>query len=135
MIHMDLKTYPLIVIFFTEHNWTEQSYATFITHFKKVITKAKPCSVKLFIRGNAQHTHFTRNIPMWYYSTIIRDICKLKPMFREKLIKTVIYTPSDAMKFFFDMLFKVYTPARPLKLFNKYDHARQWITDNTTGQP
>ena len=88
--------------------------------------------IKLLFRGNSDQADIKSSIPLSVYAWIICDIIRIKPLFLNGLERTAIYTPDDNMNFFFDMLFKVYKPSKPLERFYDYQQALNWLTTTTT---
>lgn len=129
MILYDNSLFPLIKIHFVESNWEKHEYKRFIAaitqQLQRAITNETP--IKLLIVGNSEQKKIKSSIPMIFYTWLICDIMKLRPLFSQGLLRTAIYTPDDNMNFFFDMLFKVYRPTRPLERFSDLYLAQTWL--------
>jgi hypothetical protein len=126
MIHFRVSQFPTISIFFCEHKWNKATYMQTMKQMIDIMSKSENNSITLYIKGSMNH-QIKKAIPLKFYGWVIKDICRLHPFFKQKLKKTAIFAPDSSLKFFFDMLFKVYTPARPLKIFQNENVALHWL--------
>jgi hypothetical protein len=67
------------------------------------------------------------NPPWWMYPKFIKSLLSLRPVFRDFVNATAVFKPSMNMNGFFADLFKVYKTARPMKIFEDENSARQWL--------
>ena len=128
MIVCDHTQLPVIYITFVESDWKHADYKKFINTMEQLLVEAacQNTPVKFLIQGNPD-CKIKQSIPYTFYAWIICDIIRMKPLFINGLEKTALYTPTDNMDFFLDMLFKVYTPSRPLKRFYDQSAALAWL--------
>jgi len=127
MILYDTANWPQVTIHFRSSDWNYEEYASFMLAFKELLSRAKQENtlIKLFIQGSVEN-----NLPpLAYYTWVIDDVRKLYPTFQEVLLRTSIFTPTNDLDIFFDMLFAVYKPAKPFKRFSDYDAALKWLHD------
>ena len=129
MILYDNQHFPLVMIHFRQSDWNKTDYTRFMVAIRQQLEVAikNETPIKLLIVGNSEQKEIKKSIPMVFYTWLIYDILQLRPLFGQGLARTAIYTPDDNMNFFFDMLFKVYRPARPLERFSDMNRARQWL--------
>lgn len=129
MLLYDSKQFPLIVVHFQPSSWEREAYNAFIVAIENLLVRGaqeqKPIS--LLVRGSRHEQLQKQYIPAVLYGWLIYDIVRLRPLFEFGLHRSAIYTPDDHLNFFFDMLFKVYTPTRPLQLFDNYEEASAWV--------
>ena len=125
MLLYDNSNWPLIIIHFKESKWNKDEYNAFMCAFNSLLQQAIQDKVKirLFIMG-------TQDIPIppirvWRW--VIADILRMRPMFKDALLKTSIFTPDNRLDRFFEMLFKVYKPSRPLYFSENRQEALEWL--------
>lgn len=127
MLLYDNSNWPLIIIHFKESKWDKDAYDSFMCALNALLTQAikERVRIRLFIMG-------TQDIavpPMRVWRWVIADILRMRPLFKDALLKTSIYTPDNRLDRFFEMLFKVYKPSRPLNFSANREEALQWLMD------
>lgn len=130
MILYDSSQWPLVVIHFRSSEWTKHDYQSFMLAFQGLLDKSylEQTRIKLFIQGSQEC-----NVPpLRLYKWIIKDIVQMYGRLKDTVNKTAIYTPDHRLDTFFEMLFKVYTPSRPLIRTSNYNKARRWLLSDQT---
>lgn len=129
MIICDSTQFPLVRIGFRASDWDKGVYRSFIEKMQQLLISAalNNTPIKFLIEGNPDPL-IKQSIPYAFYAWIICDIIRMKPLFINGLEKTALFTPDDNLNFFLDMLFKVYTPARPLQRFYCMEQALNYLS-------
>ena len=121
------ERWPLVILSFPQHNFDFDKYKQTIAEMQYLLNLAieRKERIRLMIVGNdPDHPDSVPGITS--YPWIIKDILGLYPYLKEGIEKTSIIKRSKS-DIFFKALFKVYTPARPLQLFDDYDQAFTWL--------
>lgn len=130
MILYDSSHWPLVIIHFRSSEWTKHDYQAFIAAFQGLLDRSytERTRFKLFIQGSQECNVPPIRLCKW----LIKDIVSMYGRLKDTVDKTAIYTPDDRLDTFFEMLFKVYTPSRPLIRTSNYQEARKWLLSNQT---
>ena len=112
MILYDTSQWPTVIIHFRPSEWRSDDFASFIAAFNLLLQRSlhEEQRIKLFIQGSKE----VDAPPIRFYQWIISEILKLYTILCKTIDRTAIYTSDNRLDLFFDMLFKVYTPSRPL---------------------
>uniref|UniRef100_A0A6C0BP09 STAS/SEC14 domain-containing protein n=1 Tax=viral metagenome TaxID=1070528 RepID=A0A6C0BP09_9ZZZZ len=133
MILYDTSQWPQLTLHFRSSDWNYPDYASFMVAFKGLLERAakEQVKIKLFVQGSVSN-----NVPpVSYYTWVIKDVVLLYSQFRSVLDRTAIFVPTRDLDPFFNMLFAVYTPARPFKRFAEYEAALKWLYQENPALP
>jgi len=125
MILYDSSHWPQVTLHFRSSDWNRTDYLAFMNAFKLLLDRAEAenVKIKLFIQGAVEN-----NVPpASFYLLVIADVVRLYPRFKNLLEKTSIYSPTNDLDGFFNMLFRVYQPARPVRRFKDFEMAIKWL--------
>ena len=125
MFLYDDSNLPFLIIHFKESDWDVKQFQKFINTIETLLQTAKDqkTRITIFVEGKGGVT--TPPIKIWW--NIIKSIRRLRELISESVNKTAVYSPTNSMQPFFTLLFSVYKPARPLKIFYEMDKALGWI--------
>ena len=108
-------------------DWNRDEYLDMMHDLHSIMDQAiqRGDRIRLLICGNPElrGTKTPAHVCLWFVQDIVMMYGKLK----KSIERTAIWKPSNDMDFFFDMLFAVYTPARPLKMFTDLGEASAWV--------
>jgi hypothetical protein len=127
MIQINKDFYPLIYITFKDSDWNFEDYSIVMQiieqDLKEIIKKGD--LIQLMIAGNPEMTTYpSLNSCSW----IVKDLFRIRPLLKDGIARTAIFKPDNKLDFFFDMLFAIYTPVKPVQIFKQYDDAYLWLT-------
>jgi hypothetical protein len=125
MILYDSSMWPQLTLHFRASDWNLTDYLAFNSAFTLLLDRAERenIKIKLFIQGSVDN-----NVPpVSFYAWVIADVLANYKRFKVLIDKTAIYTPNNALDLFFEMLFKVYKPSRPMQRFMGFDDAIKWL--------
>ena len=130
MLLYDSDNFPLVVVHFQPSSWEKDAYNAFIAAIEGLLVRGaqEQQPISLLVKGSRHEQLQKQYIPTVLYGWLIYDIVRLRPLFEYGLHRSAIFTPDDHLNFFFEMLFKVYTPTRPLQLFDDYEAAQTWVS-------
>jgi hypothetical protein len=130
MLIYNLHEYPKVTLTFTSTSWDRDEYDGLMDDLSSIMDQAiqRGERIQLLICGNPDLSGSKPSIQvcMWF----IRDILRLFSKLKTSIERTAIWTPTTEMDYFFEMLFTMYTPSRPLKLFTEYDEAVRWVSSD-----
>ena len=125
MIQSDGRTLPFLSITFTSSNWDSTQLQSALDEIFQHVELAisNNARLKVLVTGNAT----VSNPPMRTWPQIISAIATMQQKFAIAVDRAAVFTPNDSMNAFFDILFTVCEPTRPVELFSKLDDAREWL--------
>jgi hypothetical protein len=125
MILINTDSLPFLYIDIRDSEWVKQDYDNAMGYLETLLRDSieKQQRLQILIAGTTN----TVTPPMWVFTWVIRDIMRMYPLFPDGIEHTGVYAPSSKLNKFFEMLFKVYTPVRPLRMFKNYDQAYNWV--------
>ncbi len=128
MFTLDTSNFP-ITFLHLQPNKDDNSYIESIQNMEKLLDFAiqEEAKIKLIVVGNLNMAI----PPLRLWRQVITDVKRLFPAKSQGLEKTAIWKPDNKMDLLFKMLFKVYTPSRPLKMFTNYDDAVAWLNSES----
>jgi hypothetical protein len=126
MIQLNKDFYPIIYITFKDSDWNFEDYTNIIQIIEEQLNESitKKETIKLVIDGKAE---LTTSPSLQSYTWIVKDLFRLRSLLAVAIDRTVILTSGGSLKTFFDVILQLYTPVKPLKIFEIYDEAYTWL--------
>jgi len=131
MIVYNIDAYPRVTVQLFESKWEQSEYDTFIAGIKEIFEFARKNGdrIKLIVEGNAE-LRGGKGAPFRIWMSLAKDLVLMKPLIKEALDRTAIIKPYEDFDSCFDILFKLYKPARPLKFFKTPEFVEEWLEKN-----
>ena len=126
MINFSIDAFPILSITFKDSDWSEPSIydcEKYITEILRVCESEK-IKIILDVRGNP---HLVKQPPVWYMFKMARIVVKLRKALKDNVSRTSIYIPDNRTNLFFSILFSMFKPENPFKIFKLEHEMERWL--------
>lgn len=132
--YFDVENFPLIILTIQGHPQNMEDMNKFLTTWQTLYTRSmnenKPYKLLFDVRQAVLTMEATK-----YMNRLAEWLGTMRPLAEKWMDRTAILCQSNTVKIFLKILFRLYPPAKPYKIFqeNELKRAMKWIYSSDSG--